>query len=317
MKLAVCLALALIGVPPLLAPGHATPAVAQAACDAPLVLTLLPGSRAPDGSLHSTPAPDIPPDPVLVAVPVYPGAVPSAARADQPVEIAADSPYMKTAAAVYALPADPETILTWYVEAFTACGYTYRGSSTEMQGSATVGWNQTYGSPTIPSLEIDLGFTRNSAGGTLIEYVAGVLSFPPRPYVSQIPGGIKRVEMTFDAGAYGVPRPGKALRLTITSRTMVFDLANAVNGLRDRALLHSCGPYRGVARMVFVAAHKRMTVTDACGDVTVDSFPRLADDYREVWTTARLVVAKYCAKHRCRSAGLDQARGSAITRARL
>jgi hypothetical protein len=263
------------------------------------VLHLLPGERAPDGSLHSTPAPDIPPDPVLVAVPVYPGAEPATAVSPEPVGIGPDSPYMKSAAAVYSVATDPGTVRTWYAQAFTACGYVPGPSSTAMQGSAVLAWDQDYSSPTISSLNLELVFRPDPGGGTLIEYEAAALSFPLRPRASQVPATARKVEMTFDAGAYGEPRPGKALHLTITNRTMVFELADAVNGLQDPSLVHSCGPYRGAVIMVFVAAHTKMTVTDGCRDVTIDSFPPLADEYREVWTTARLVAAQYCAKHRC------------------
>jgi hypothetical protein len=264
------------------------------------VLHLLPGERAPDGSLHSTPAPDIPPDPVFVAVPVYPGAEPATSTSTEPVGLGPDSPYIKSAAVMYAAPTDPEAAVTWYAQAFTACGYVPGPGSAVMQGSGQVTRVQAYSSPTIPSLNLGLSIAPSPAGGALIEYEAAALSFPPRPRASQVAWTARKVEMTFDAGAYGEPRPGKALSLTITNRTMTFALANAVNALQNPPLVHSCGPFRGAVVMVFVAAHKKMTVTDGCRDVTVDSFPPLADDYREVWTTARLIVAEYCAKHRCR-----------------
>jgi hypothetical protein len=76
-----------------------------------------PGFTAP---FTLTPAPDIPPGAIVIAVPLYPAAVPTAERESIPALDYSLTPYLKSDGAAYLLPADPATALAWYRQGFAA-----------------------------------------------------------------------------------------------------------------------------------------------------------------------------------------------------
>jgi hypothetical protein len=92
------------------------------AADETLTLSLQPGLHGPGftAPFTLTPAPDIPPGAIVIAVPLYPAAVPTAERESIPALDYSLTPYLKSDGAAYLLPADPATALAWYRQAFAA-----------------------------------------------------------------------------------------------------------------------------------------------------------------------------------------------------
>src|SRR5579884_407576 len=143
---------------------------ANASCVAPLHLTLQPGQHYPNPI--STPIPsDIPPGPIHLALPLYPGATQATETQAMPSFSVPATGYMKSASVMYRSEADTDTLISWYNAAFPPCGYHPNGSQTSGNRTGTVSegidFERTSGRNTF---DIDLSFETSKQGGTLILY---------------------------------------------------------------------------------------------------------------------------------------------------
>lgn len=266
------------------------------------ILHLEPGIRKPDGSIDhaAPPAPsNMPKDPVLAELPLYPGA----SRANTPLRNPDYRPvvtaYLKTAAAEYAVPAAIGDAVAWYTRTFVACGYRHYYSS-EGSGPEGITRGLRFMSPTTPNMSIALSFQPVSATETLLLYYAYAVSLPPRPRGSIIALAQKDAQIK-----YVLPDGHHAFKVEIRDRASLFTLVNAVDGLETiDAEAHTCfSANQGYAMLDFRAPNGKRTrvlVLPGCRDVLVDHYPRLVDDNLSVWSAVGLVVYRHCMARHCK-----------------
>lgn len=159
---------------------HADPmAPIAGACSTPLALTLHAGL--PKGISHASlrPAPDIPPGPIPIKVPLYPGAVPSTLPMPHAGNSYPASRYLKAATAEYQLSTNWTKAAQWYRRAFVACGYTESGHGALAIRGVTVSKEITMADTKHSPLEVSLAFTHGPAHTTLLRYLAYTTVLPP------------------------------------------------------------------------------------------------------------------------------------------
>ncbi len=187
----------------------ATPAATG--CSAPLMLTLRPGLIEPNNHVSMPAAPNIPPRPVVIQVPLYPGATPSSLPMPHAAYSYPASQYLKAATAEYAISTDWTTASNWYRQALMACGYTLAGSGSSGVHGVTVSIGLAMRDPMHAPLEVELAFTHGPAGKTLVLYVAYTITLPPQP--AMVPGTPRTVEiLSYRAlvqGQLAASRPNK------------------------------------------------------------------------------------------------------------
>lgn len=156
------------------------PLTVATACTAPLTLVLRPGPIPGGVSLQNqAPARDIPPNPVITRLPLYPAATPSTGRI--PLYNAQTLPpgYRKIALAEFALPAGLSAAMDWYSGAMRACGLVNNGTAS-FPG---------HGGPRFTALVfvsrdglhyVLLTFRPVSPRLTLVRYLVQALDLPPR-----------------------------------------------------------------------------------------------------------------------------------------
>jgi hypothetical protein len=272
--------------------GTSTVIATPPGCVAPLTLSLQPGLPYL-AHVVPKPSPDIPPGPVVIHVPLYPGALPTTQQAGGPIGAPA-SPYLKAATATYALPTDAGTATSWYQQQFARCGYrvSAHGQTSTAQGVST---SVEFTSTSNPNLTVQLAF-QDTAGGSLVLYVAEDVTVPPRPPGSYLPRDVVRVNVT-----YLLPLPQKPvvihgriiqgrLHRAITNPAAIHTLVAAINALRQIvAGVHTCPAGNGQsATMIFVRRNVRtVQVYDDpyCMGVVVGHYPPLIDEGRRVWNT--------------------------------
>src|SRR5579872_1944967 len=162
-------------------------------CSTPLTLTLRPGLTDPNNHVSMPAAPNIPPGPVVIHVPLYPGATTSSLPMPHAAYSYPASQYLKAATAEYEVSTDWTTASNWYRQAFLACGYVEAGSSSSGVRGVTVSIGLAMRDPTHAPLEVTLAFTHGPAGKTLVLYVASTIALPPQP--AMVPGTPRSVEI--------------------------------------------------------------------------------------------------------------------------
>ncbi|MDQ2741306.1 MAG: hypothetical protein M3Z66_03275 [Chloroflexota bacterium] len=274
-------------------PPPSAPIPPVATCITDLTLSLTPGLHY--GNANLDPSPLIPPGPITVHVPLYPGATASGAHLTMPGIDYPDSPYLKTAVAEYHLPAHPDAAIAWYQQAFARCGYhtSGTGSGGDAQGIESTQIDFSLG--TDPQLTIELSF-QDVADGSLVLYVGEEITVPPRPAGSYLPHDITRVAVNY-GGPYVHQSSGAQLggRLTITNPVEIDRLVAAINTLTHIIDgVRFCPALRGgYATMVFrTRPGSTITVTDEplCLGVHVGSYPALEDSSQVVWTALTAIV---------------------------
>lgn len=85
------------------------------------------------GRLCVEPEPDIPTEPVILELPLFPGAVPAPGLQEHASISYPASGYLKTATAHFTLCADRPTAEEWYREAFAQYGYHVQGTNRSLQ----------------------------------------------------------------------------------------------------------------------------------------------------------------------------------------
>lgn len=198
--------------------------VTPTGCSAPLVLTLRPGLTEPNNHVSMPAAPNIPPGHVVIHVPLYPGATPSALPMPHASYSYPASQYLKAATAEFVVSTDWTTTSNWYRQAFLACGYTEAGSSSFGMHGVTVSIGLAMRDPRRAPLEVALAFTHGPAGKTLVLYVASTIVWPPQP--AMVPGTPQTVEIV----AYRPLVPGQLAASRPTKYVIVRD-SQSINSL--------------------------------------------------------------------------------------
>lgn len=282
---------------PALSPAAGSPAVAaartsnDAACSASLTLTLQPGLHY--GKIKVTPAPDIPPGPVIVQAPLYPGATPSSAHIKDPYISYSANPYLETAMTEYQAAAGWNTVAAWYKTAFAACGYQLKSWGQAWVRHRHLSNGFWFYSGSDPHQSVLISLSRAGKSGTLILYLAQDIHLPAREPASYLPSDVVRVKVRYA----GIDGEGdlQVLHRTLGDPAKVAELVDAVNSLTDIAAgVRSCAAERGQgAQMRFMTASgKTVRVTDdpACWIVKVDHMRPLNDVPGGVWDTLTRVL---------------------------
>lgn len=215
--------------------GTARAAENPVACVTPLFLTLQPGQHFPGGTSQSLPS-DIPPGPVSLQLPVYEGAVPTLEREKLPSFTVPGVDYMKSASANYRTPDGIDTVRNWYLATFKACGYTMFDSQTsgynDVQASQGISFTATQSGM---ATRVSLSFAASAVGGTLILYVAIVITPPQYPVagsILRVPGAPVELRITQFGGMHsgaGDPRPIRYVN--IRDPVVATSLADEINHL--------------------------------------------------------------------------------------
>jgi hypothetical protein len=288
-------------------PGYAAAPVAGAptlpsGCDAPLSLTLQPGLHLDQtdwpvpANFH--PPADAPPGPVILRLPLYPGATPtthifSASFFSYPANL-----YLKSGTAAFQVPADLTTEESWYRQSFSACGYVYAGGKGENAQGVGLWFRSTSSRDVIPWVVLE----RNPAGGTFVLYVGEVIDRPPRPHDSYLPADIVRVQIHYLLATTPEP-PYPVERFIIHREDIISKLAGDINALTDVVSggVLGCTWYgtTTLARLRFVRrGGKSVTVRvqPGCALVIVGHtrplIDGLADAFLPVWNRIKQIVAE-------------------------
>jgi hypothetical protein len=206
-------------------------------CSAPLKLTLRPGLTEPNNRVSMPAAPNIPPGPVVIQVPLYPGATPSSLPMPHAAYSYPASQYLKAATAEYEVSTDWTTASNWYRQAFVACGYTLVGSGSSGQHGVTVSIGLALRDPMHAPLEVALAFTHGPAGKTLVLYVAYTIALPPQPAM------VARTPRTVDILSYRPLVPGQLAASRPNKYVIVRDSPSINNLIRH---LNALPPPGGV-----------------------------------------------------------------------
>jgi hypothetical protein len=225
----------------LLAPassGGAEPAAS--ACSTPLTLTLRPGLTEPNNHVPMPAAPNIPPRPVVIHVPRYPGARPSVLHMPQAQYTVPSSQYLKAATAEYVVSTDWTTALEWYQQAFMACGYITAGSGYSGARGETVSIGLDMRNRRYAPLEVALAFDHGPTGKTLVLYVAYTITLPPP--ATMVPGTPRSVEIlsyrSFAQGQLAASRPSKDV--VVRDSQSIGELIHHLNTLPPSQGIMSC-----------------------------------------------------------------------------
>jgi hypothetical protein len=272
----------------------ATPPVRAA--DDTLTLYLQSGLHGPGFTAPFTPAPDIPPGAIVITVPLYPAAVPTAERESIPTLSYPSTPYLKSDGAAYLLPADPATALAWYRQAFVTGGYSVSGSGESGDthtGASSLGITFASMSMKAVNLTVQLSLEADAQGRTIVYYEAEAITVPARDPRSLLPATVPRIDVTYRL-PLGTKPP--TLQVTLTHPGDIAALVAAFNALpRDGRGPHGCLLDQGEgATLAFVkGAGSTLTATidPACSSVTVAGYRPLLDEGGRLWTTIKRILA--------------------------
>lgn len=243
----------------------ATPTLPPLGCSTPLALTLLPGLREPNNHVSLPAAPDIPPGPVIVQVPLYPGAAASSLPMLHASYSYPASHYLKSVTAEYRLPTDWLAAESWYRQAFTACGYTEAGSSTSGVRGVVVSRGIGLRAPRQPPLQVELAFTPGPAQTTLVLYLAYTVALPPPAIL--VPGKPRAVTILAyrppGPGQLAAPRPVRSV--VVRNHGSIAALVRHLNALPRPQGVMSCPSDDGSRDVLLFAYARRPAVTVEVG----------------------------------------------------
>lgn len=222
------------------APIHASQPSPATPCSTPLTVTLQPGLNEPNNHVSMPAAPNIPPAPVAIHVPLYPGATPSTLPMPQAEYTVPASKYLKGAWAEYLLPTDWDTASGWYRQAFSACGYTSAGQGYSGNRSGIVSIGIAFSDPKHPPLQVSLAFEHAPSGGTLALYVATTNTYPPPAIL--VPGMPNAVTIlkyhSFLQGRSGAISP--EAKVVVRDVRTITELAHHLDNLPPVDIIVSC-----------------------------------------------------------------------------
>lgn len=298
------LALPMLGHFPSYVSASIVPASA-APCSAPLTLALRPKSVPGPYVQNGPPAHDIPPNPVIVHLPLYPGAVSSTTPIPNDTFQNFPASYRKLSIAEIAIPAGYAVVSDWYRGSLAACGYMVNATSPVQQ----------HGGPPFAALffisrdglrTVSLTFRPVSRHLTLVRYLVQVLDLPPRPAASFLHGPFVRVDVLYHSQGV-VPGSIHDYRFTSNGQPTIARLVHSVNHLGRIAVsgLGSGGVvlFSETIVLSFVRNEggiRRVTVGGVLHQVVVGRSRPLVDTNDQVLRLAdRIVYARCHSAHGC------------------
>lgn len=278
---------------------HGPPSVQSCAA---VVLHMTPGVRNPNGSLtkHWKIASSISDLPLYAAFPLYPGATPTQ-KTGHPAYGWGGSEYAETAVARYLVPTTPQTALTWYRSAMTACGYTYKGGSATEKGKTVISKSLLFIAPALTDgFMVYVSLQAEGATNSLLVIYPSTTNAPSRPPWSE-PGSLpKSVTIQY------VPDGEKSqIVATIAKPSVAGNLAFAfeVPVLQDVGI-HTCFGTTAFAKVSFLLNNDKTVhavVLPSCYHFTMNGSPPIWDSNHGVWSAVQATLFNYCMGHRCKT----------------
>jgi hypothetical protein len=206
-----------------------------ATCFAPLTLELRPGPVPGGvGLLNGAPARDIPPNPVVTHLPLYPTAAPSTGRIP-PYNFQTFPPaYRKIALIEFALPTGLSAAMGWYGRAMQGCGFVNNGSAS-FPGSGRPRFAALFFTSRDSLRYVSLTFRPVSPHLTLVRYLVQTLDLPPRPAASFLHGPFVRVAVFYQSQGV-ISGSNRQYRFTINWQPTIARLVRSVNTLTQIAV---------------------------------------------------------------------------------
>jgi hypothetical protein len=203
----------------------AAPAVNCAVVTVTLHPGLHPGLKRAPGDIGS--APDAPPGPFYVSLPVYPGAAPLQHVVGTPFPEVAESPYLQTAGLEYTASGNHPDMETWFTRAFHSCGYVSRGT---WNGNTTpFSDGLTFVSKRNSNLSVEISFGMDPAGGSYIGYGVEDIILPARPARSYLHGPFSALNMAVQHN-YQAQRPRSTIvHVVVHNRQAIRRLVSAID----------------------------------------------------------------------------------------
>lgn len=282
-----------------------------------LTLHLEAGTRMPPGTyLPNLMQPrDMPPGPVSLRLPLYPGAVPTRETVLTDGFQSPGSNYLKSAWAEEWLPAQSASAAwTWYRGEFAACGY---DAATSAGYSAVVlppsGWVTltVFTSRRNKHVQVQLTLQRDPWTGHLVAlYFALDDDIPPRAAGSYLPADVVKARIatwyypavvvgrqaTASATPAPTPPPYYVTTVTISDPAALAVLVHAINSLTDIWPAESgctAGPDFATTLVFSRRNGQQITVHDdpnPCAGVIVDGYDALQDPSNVVWNAIAALV---------------------------
>lgn len=200
---------------------------ATTTCLTPLTLVLRPGTVPGIGAQNGPPAWDLPPNPVIVHLPLYPSAIGSTGFIPTNTFQSLPPSYRKIALTTFALPVGFKAASAWYQTNMANCGYSSSGASPlQKHGGITVA---TFFFTSHDNLRmVSFTFRPISQRLTLVEYLAQMLDLPPRPAASYLHGPFVRVYVLYRSHGV-VPPANRVRRFTINWQPTIKRLVDTIN----------------------------------------------------------------------------------------
>jgi hypothetical protein len=173
--------------------------------------------------MRVVPARDMPPDPVILQVPLYPGST-TTHRAIEPPTVGQYylGTDIKSKVAEYVVPAAVTRVRAWYWRTFTQCGFASQSeiSRSDQHGHKT--WARDFDSPSLAQAFVTLTYEGLEPSSTLVQYHAIAVTTPPRPASSGAPFGAKSVQITYYSPyAKSINNAPTPIRLTVTQHASI------------------------------------------------------------------------------------------------
>jgi hypothetical protein len=221
------------------------PVVTSTVCSG-VELHLQPGVIGARHYPHAPSARNLPLDPVVLAVPVYPDARRSNLLAKSPPGSGLPvTPYIKTGTAEYSVAAPTGSVESWYQSTFARCGYLSYIYGRDNNGAKRTDFRD-FQNPSLQQGHVALSYQATAGGSTIVQYYAWAITLPHRPARSLIPAGrVGSMRVTYYPPEL-LRRPLRKetpVRVVITDPILIEDVASAVNRLpmSERGLQAECG----------------------------------------------------------------------------
>jgi hypothetical protein len=280
------------------------PVVTPSICSG-VELHLQPGVIGGQHYPHAPSARNLPLDPVVLAVPLYPDAKPSSLLAKSPPGSGLPwTPYIKTGTAEYSVAVTTGSVESWYQSTFARCGYLSNGYGYGHDNNGGRTDFRDFQNPSLQQGQVTISYKSTGRGSTIVQYYAWAITLPRRPARSFIPAGrVGSMRVTYYPPEL-LRRPLRKetpVRVVITNPTLIQDVASAVDALpmSERGLLTECGLQLTPAdfvRFEFRGGRSMGVTVDDCG-LVVTRTASLSDVNGSAGSALGFAVYKWLYSH--------------------
>jgi hypothetical protein len=249
-------------------------------------LSLHPGLNPGARNMPPGIAPDIPRGRFVVALPLFPGAIPLKSYVASPFAQHPANAYLQTGSAEYQSADDEATVTAWFRRALPHCGWRADGNWNTNASTFTAGLF--WASATNSDLTLDLSFGSSPSGGTYFGYGVEEVTYPPRPASSYLHGSFSQVRIALQRGSIQqggyVPHVGHDTVIDGGAIKHLVKLINAVSGYHTVSPLCSGGlSLVGPAWLSFIrpdgtVVHAFESGPGECGGLAVNGVRWLTDE---------------------------------------